>query len=120
MTAMLALVLALQEPAPKAAEPCHVLVTEQRVDESWYRPVEEIKFTKRARPSTGAARKEFAKRARKLDADAVVNVSLNSRRTVMSYPHSIVEAQGLAVRWTDEGRKHAVKIKGECFAREEQ
>lgn len=120
MTALLPLVLmlALQDPAPAVAEPCRVLVTEQRVDESWYRPVQEIKFTKRARPSTGAARQEFAKRAHKLNADAVVNVSLNSKRTAMSFPHSIIEAQGLAITWTEEGRKQAATLKGECFSQD--
>jgi hypothetical protein len=118
VTAVFALVLLLQEPAPKTVEPCRVLVTEQRVDESWYRPIEEIKFTKRAKPSTGAARKEFAKRAHKLNADAVVNVTMDSKRTAMSFPHSIIEAEGLAVTWTEDGRKQAATLKGECFARE--
>lgn len=118
MTISFALLLILQDPTPKPVEPCRLLVTEQQVDESWYQPLQEIKFTKRARPSTGAARKEFAKRAYKLDADAVVNVTMDSKRTAMSFPHSIIDARGLAVKWTEDGRKQAATIKGECFAPE--
>jgi hypothetical protein len=113
--AVLALALSLQDPTPKVVDPCRVLVTEQRVDASWYQPVQEIKFTKRTRPSTGAAKREFAKRADKLGADAVVNVKIDSKRTAMSYPHSIIDARGLAVKWTEAGREQAGKIVGECF-----
>jgi hypothetical protein len=101
--------------ASSSPEPCRVFVTGDSVDPKWFVAVQEIEFTKRMNPSSNAAREEMAKRARKLGADAVLSLALETKRTAWSYPHSVMQAKGMAARWTDDGRRNFATLKGQCF-----
>jgi hypothetical protein len=103
--------------ADDVSAPCRVLLTTDRADPSWYELVQDIQFTKRFnRPTTEGARKDLAKRAHKLGADAVLNVAIESKRTVLSFPNSIIEARGRAIRWTPVGRERSFELQGSCYS----
>jgi hypothetical protein len=98
-----------------AVAPCRVLLTPDRAESSWYEPLQDIRFTKRFHPTSEGARKDLAKRAHALGADAVLEVEIESKRTVLSYPNSIIEASGRAVKWTAAGRERSFDLRGSCY-----
>lgn len=119
MTALLALVFVLQDPTPTpapAAAPCRVLVTEAKIDPTWYTEPRAVWHQKKWYGSNNAALSGLAKKAWKLEADAVIEV--NVRHQPSGFAWAAPRAMGTAVKWTEEGRKHAATLKGECFADE--
>ena len=85
-----------------AGAPCRVFVTEQMVNPSLYTVVKRIKYAKKysaAPPMRGPGWRAKLE----VDADAVVAVNINFRPSGFSWasPH----AEGIAVKWNDEGRQ---------------
>jgi hypothetical protein len=116
--AIFSLVLALQDVTPKpVAEPCRIFITEAKLDTSWYADPRLLTHQKKWYGSNNAALSGLAKKAWKLDADAVIEV--NVRHQPSGFAWAAPRATGTAVKWTEEGRKHASTLKGECFPREQ-
>jgi hypothetical protein len=117
VTTVIALLLVFQDPTPKpAVEPCRLLITETKVDPSWYTEPRAVWHQKKWYGSNNSAWSGLAKKAWKLDADAIVDA--NVRHQPSGFAWAAPRASGTAVKWTEEGRKQAATLKGECFARE--
>ena len=103
--------------APTEA-PCRVFVTEQMVNPSLYTVVKRIKYAKKYYGGSSHAWAGMAREGWKVDADAVVAVNINFRPSGFSWasPH----AEGIAVKWNDEGRQQFRLLAGQCFARPEK
>jgi len=101
-----------------AGEPCRVFVTEQMVNPSLYTVVKRIKYAKKYYGGSSHAWAGMAREGWKVDADAVVAVNINFRPSGFSWasPH----AEGIAVKWNDEGRQQFRLLAGQCFARPEK
>jgi hypothetical protein len=95
------------------SEPCRVFVTEEKVNPSFYTVVKRIKYAKKYYGGSSHAWEGMAREGWKAKADAVVAVNINFRPSMFSWasPH----AEGIAVRWNDEGRRQFAKIQGQCF-----
>ena len=101
-------------PAAVAAkEPCRVFVTEQHVDPALYTVVKRIKYRKKYYGGSSHAWEGMAREGWRAGADAVVDVNINFRPSMFSWasPH----ADGIAVKWTDDGRKAFASLVGQCF-----
>jgi hypothetical protein len=100
-------------PAGTMKEPCRVFVTEQSVDPSFYTVVKRIKYRKKYYGGSSHAWEGMAREGGKVGADAVVSVNINFRPSMFSWasPH----AEGIAVAWTDAGRKGFASLVGQCF-----
>jgi hypothetical protein len=107
-------------PDPAIKEPCKVFVTEEKVPIGYFTAVKHVKWNKKYYGSSDGAYEKLAIEAVKLGADAVVQVEISHRPSgfAWSTPH----VDGLAVKWTDEGRANFGTLKGECVtvAREKQ
>jgi hypothetical protein len=101
-----------------AGEPCRVFVTEQMVNPSLYTVVKRIKYAKKYYGGSSHAWAGMAREGWKVDADAVVAVNINFTPSGFSWasPH----AEGIAVKWNDEGRRQFRLLAGQCFARPEK
>jgi hypothetical protein len=102
------------ETAGKASpQPCGIIVTEERVPTSWYTPVKKVKWSKGWYGSNSVGFEKLASEAAKLGADAVVQAVASHGPTAWSWASP--KAEGLAVKWTAEGREKAGTIKAECY-----
>jgi hypothetical protein len=117
VTAAFALLLVLQAPTPQpAVEPCRLFITEAKVDPTWYTEPRYVSHQKKWYGSNNAAWSGLAKKAWKLDADAIVDA--NVRHQPSGFAWAAPRASGTAVKWTEEGRAKAAALKGECYDRE--
>jgi hypothetical protein len=97
-------------PVPK---PCGIIVTEERVPVSWYTPIKKVKWAKGWYGSNAVGFEKLASEAAKLGADAVVQAVTSHGWTAWSVASP--KAEGLAVKWTAEGRGKASAIEAECY-----
>jgi len=83
------------------------------VDPSFYTVVKRIKYRKKYYGGSSHAWEGMAREGRKVGAEAVVAVNINFRPSMFSWasPH----AEGIAVTWTDAGRKQFASLVGQCF-----
>jgi hypothetical protein len=105
-------------PAPQIANPidpssCSIFISEKDIDKSLYSPIKDIKISKKLYGSTADMYGVLAEQARKVKADAVINVRTWHSPSGFSWasPH----AGGLAVKWTAAGRRALPSLEGRCY-----
>jgi hypothetical protein len=100
--------------APTTTDICRVFVTEEDAPAGWATALKKVKWTKGWYGGTSGAYEKLALEAARYGADAVVGVEVG--RGPSGFSWSSPKANGIAVKWTEEGRKNAAKLKGECIA----
>jgi hypothetical protein len=102
------------QPAPPPTPfTCKTFLSEKDVDKSFYTTLKDLTVYKPWYGSTSEMYGVLAERARKIGADAVINVNTwyAPTRFAWASPH----AGGMAVKWTDAGRNALPDLKGRCY-----
>jgi hypothetical protein len=101
-------------PSTPMTDICRVFVTEENAPAGWVTVLKKVKWTKGWYGGTSGAHEKLALEAARYGADAVVGVEVG--RGPSGFSWASPKASGIAVKWTDEGRKNAAKLKGERIA----
>jgi hypothetical protein len=108
-------------PSPQATQPpplidpgsCRVFITEKDIDKAFYIAAKDIKVSKKWYGSTAEMFGELADRARKVGADAVINV--RTWHSPSGFAWAAPHAGGMAVKLTEAGRKALPNLEGRCY-----
>jgi hypothetical protein len=102
-------------PPPAGIDPatCRTLISEADFDKTYFVTLEEISVSKKFYGSVEEMYVPLAEKARKAGADAVINVHLWHAASGFAWaaPH----AGGMAVKWTEAGRKALHGFPGRCY-----
>lgn len=100
-------------PSPGEGVTCRTLISEGDVDKVYYVPVKEISVSKKFYGSEEEMYGPLAEKARKIGADAVLSV--HTWHAVSGFAWAAPHAGGMAVRWTEAGRKALHSFPGRCY-----
>jgi hypothetical protein len=92
---------------------CQTFISEQDVDKALYKAMKDIKVSKKWYGSTSEMYGYLAEKAHKVGADAVINV--HTWHAPAGFAWAAPHAGGLAVKWTEAGRKALPSLKGRCY-----
>jgi uncharacterized protein YbjQ (UPF0145 family) len=93
---------------------CRTFITEKDLDKTFYTFVQRIKAKKNWYGSPDIVYERMVAKARELGADAIISFDIHYSPSIAgawATPH----AEGIAVRWTDAGRKALPILEGRCY-----
>jgi hypothetical protein len=99
-------------PAPTPFS-CRTFISEKDADKAFYTTIKDIKVSKKWYGSTSEMYGELAEKARKTGADAVINV--HTWQAPSGFAWAAPHAGGMAVKWTEAGRKALPSLEGRCY-----
>ncbi len=102
-----------QSTASSPLVSCRTFISERDVDKAFYRAIKDIKVSKKWYGSTSEMDRHLVKKARKMEADAVINV--RTWHAPAGFAWSAPHAGGLAVKWTEAGHEALPSLKGRCY-----
>ena len=102
-------------PAPAGLDPanCRTLISEADFDKTYFVTVKEISVSKKFYGSVEEMYVPLAEKARKIGADGVINV--HTWHAVSGFAWAAPHPGGMAVRWTEAGRKALHGFPGRCY-----
>lgn len=92
---------------------CQTFITEKDVDKRFYVSIKDIKVSKKVYGSTSEMYGALAEKARKIRADAVINV--RTWHSPSGFAWAAPHAGGMAVKLTEAGRKALPNLEGRCY-----
>lgn len=92
---------------------CRTFISENDVDKAFYTAIKDIKVSKKWYGSTTEMFGDLAERARKVGADAVINA--RTWHSPAGFAWAAPHAGGMAVKWTEAGRKALPTLPGRCY-----
>jgi hypothetical protein len=92
---------------------CRTLISEADFDKTYFVTLKEVKVSKKFYGSEEEMYGPLAEKARKMGADAVINV--HTWHAVSGFAWSAPHAGGMAVKWTEAGRKALHGFPGRCY-----
>ncbi len=104
---------ATQTLPPVDPASCRVFITEKGIGKAFYTTVKDIKVSKKWYGSTAEMFSKLADRARKVGADAVINV--RTWHSPSGFAWAAPHAGGMAVKLTEAGRKALPGLEGRCY-----
>jgi hypothetical protein len=105
--------LAAPLPAQPTPLPCRTLISEKDLDKTLYTAIKDIKVSKKWYGSTSEMYGHLAEKARKNGADAVISV--HTWFAPSGFAWAAPHAGGMAIKWTDAGRKALPSLEGRCY-----
>jgi hypothetical protein len=102
-------------PPPAGIDPstCRTLISEADFDKAYFVTLKEVKVSKKFYGSVEEMYGPLAEKARKIGADAVINV--HTWHAVSGFAWAAPHAGGMAVKWTEAGRKALHGFPGRCY-----
>ena len=98
---------------PSAPFSCETFISEKDVDKSLYTTIKDIKVSKKWYGSSAEMYDDLAAKARKTGADAVINA--HTWHAPSGFAWAAPHAGGMAVKWTDAGRRAIPNLEGRCY-----
>jgi hypothetical protein len=92
---------------------CRTFISEKDLDKTLYTAIKDIKVSKKWYGSPSETYGDLAEKARKSGADAVISVHAWFAPSGFAWaaPHT----GGMAIKWTDAGRKALPGLEGRCY-----
>ena len=100
-------------PSPGDGVACRTLISEGDVDKAYFVTIKEISVSKKFYGSVEEMYGPLAEKARKIGADGVLSV--HTWHAVSGFAWAAPHAGGMAVRWTEAGRKALHAFPGRCY-----
>ena len=102
-------------PPPAGIDPatCRTLISEADFDKTYFVTLKEVSVSKKFYGSVEEMYGPLAEKARKIGADGVINV--HTWHAASGFAWAAPHAGGMAVKWTDAGRKALHGFPGRCY-----